>query len=436
MKNIENNSLPPNNPDAERSALSCLLINNKNIKNEILEEEHFYNTKNREIYKLIKALSLRADVTLGILLSAVKSKPEMVKYIISLDLDDCEPTDKNFLFFASQIKSCELRRKQIELAIKIINEARDEAVDPAGSIEELKKYLDRSKVGDATSIIETNMLSDEVDHLYNHGLQGGLSTGWRNLDLYYSVRPGEITLITGIPSHGKSTWCTNLITNIAQSDDWKFAVFSPENHPLQRYIAHIAQIYTDKGFGMRVEEAHRMSEGVKDYAKEWINSHFVFITPHDEELQFDNIIKKAVICVIKYGIRGLVIDPWNEVDHTRPYGLSETEYISKCLSKLRYFAHTYNVHVWLIAHPTKLIRRQDGTYPIPTPYDVQGSSHFRNKADCCLTVWRNTEPDNHDTTVDIYIQKIRFHEVGKIGKVTLEYDWLTQSYKDEKVFRD
>lgn len=429
---METNNIPPNKPEDERSVLACLLFDNDNIKSEVLQEEHFYNSKNREIYKRIKSLSFKVEVTLNILLSAFKSEPGMLEYILSLDLDDCVPTDKNFPFHVSQIKSCALRRKQIELAVKILNEARNEKVDSAASIEELKQYLDRSKVNDCTSIIEPHTLSDKVDHLYKHGLQRGALTGWNKLDGYYTVRPGEITLITGIPSHGKSTVCTNLITNIANKYDWKFAVFSPENYPLQRYVAHIAQIYTDKGFGMRIEEAHRMTEGAKDYAKEWINSHFVFITPHDEELQFDNIIRKAVICVLKYGIRGLVIDPWNEVDHTRPYGLSETEYVSKCLSKLRYFAHTYNVHVWLIAHPTKLIRRQDGTYPIPTPYDVAGSAHFRNKADCCLTVWRNDAPENKDTKVKIYIQKIRFHEIGRTGEVELEYDKITQSYKDVK----
>ena len=36
----------------------------------------------------------------------------------------------------------------------------------------------------------------------------------------------------------------------------------------------------------------------------------------------------------RHGIRGLVIDPYNELDHTRPPHIQETEYISSMLSKV------------------------------------------------------------------------------------------------------
>lgn len=39
----------------------------------------------------------------------------------------------------------------------------------------------------------------------------------------------------------------------------------------------------------------------------------------------------------RYNIRGLVIDPYNELDHTRPFE-SETEYVSQMLSKVKKFA--------------------------------------------------------------------------------------------------
>ncbi len=37
----------------------------------------------------------------------------------------------------------------------------------------------------------------------------------------------------------------------------------------------------------------------------------------------------------RYGIRGLVIDPYNELDHARPSYMQETEYVSSMLSKVR-----------------------------------------------------------------------------------------------------
>lgn len=53
----------------------------------------------------------------------------------------------------------------------------------------------------------------------------------------------------------------------------------------------------------------------------------------------------------RFGIRGLVIDPYNELDHQRPTYMTETEYVSQMLTKIKRFAQYHEVHVWLVAHP-------------------------------------------------------------------------------------
>ena len=51
-------------------------------------------------------------------------------------------------------------------------------------------------------------------------------------------------------------------------------------------------------------------------------------------LTIDDVLERAQDAVYRYGIRGLVIDPYNEMEHNRPNGRSETEYISQLLSKV------------------------------------------------------------------------------------------------------
>jgi len=131
---------------------------------------------------------------------------------------------------------------------------------------------------------------------------------------------------------------------------------------------------------------------------------------------------------LRMGIQGLVIDPWNELDHSRPQGLTETEYISQCLTRIRQFARHYGVHVWVVAHPTKLIKGSDGQYPVPTPYDISGAAHWFNKADNCLAVWRDKTDDR--APVDLHVQKIRFAEVGKLGMTRFAYNPATSCYRD------
>ena len=81
------------------------------------------------------------------------------------------------------------------------------------------------------------------------------------------------------------------------------------------------------------------------------------------------------------------------------------------------------MHVWLVAHPTKVKPKDDGTYPIPNPYDISGSAHWRNKADCCLSIWRDAGAVQNQ--VEVHVQKIRFREVGQVGMVTLTWDPAT-----------
>lgn len=413
--------MPPNNPEAERWFLACLLFDNKNIIAYPLELSDFYNSLNASIYEAITILA-KKKVTLELLLTGLKPTQKLFEYCAELDLDCAH--DGNVKYYYGLIKNAYGRRKQIELAYKIFNDAHQENADTESTIDELKQVIEKSKVSDETGIVQASELFADIDNLYEKGLQPGLSTGWLHFDQYYTVKPGHITVITGVPSHGKSCFNTNLITNLAKKHYWKFAVFSPENYPMQRYCAHIAQIYGEKPFGRGNNE--RISQSELEPIKYWIDEHFVFIVPRSDEMRIDNLIQKATICVLKHGVKGIVFDPWNEIDHTRPQGLSETEYISKCLSKLRYFARTYDVHVWLIAHPTKMLKRQDGSYPVPTPYDISGSAHFRNKADNCLTVWRDLSDPGSNTK--IYVQKIRFHEVGKIGECEFHYKIPTQSY--------
>ena len=86
-----------------------------------------------------------------------------------------------------------------------------------------------------------------------------------------------------------------------------------------------------------------------------------------------------------YGIRGLVIDPYNELDHQRPSNVSETEYVSQMLTKIKRFAQHYDVATWFVCHPKQM---QNWTGGAPNLYDISGSAHFVNKSDVGLVVLR------------------------------------------------
>jgi twinkle protein len=267
-------------------------------------------------------------------------------------------------------------------------------------------------------IIKPKDLLDEITSLHETKLTRGYSTGWDDLDEYFTVRPGEFTVITGMPSHGKSEWLDALCVNLVKKFNFRIPIFSPENHPLEMHLSKILEKLIGKPFWGQNKMTHEeMLEAIES-----ISSNFAFIKPSETEFTPRDIADQAsgyLVGIYDTMPKAMIIDPWNEMDHSRPSGLSETEYISRILTELRRFAREYKTHLFLVAHPMKMQKDKDGNYPVPRPYDISGSAHWYNKADNCIAVWRDVVNEPHMTQV--HIQKVRFKATGKPGMVNLEY---------------
>jgi twinkle protein len=269
-----------------------------------------------------------------------------------------------------------------------------------------------------SAIIKPKDLLAQVLELKHQKLHRGYSTGWADLDEHFTVRPGEFTVITGMPSHGKSEWLDALCVNLVKKFNFRIPIFSPENHPLEMHLSKILEKVSGKPFyGQGRMDTLEMLE-----ALESIETNFGFIKPSETEFTPRDIANLAADFLngcLDTMPKAMIIDPWNEMDHYRPPGLSETEYISRILTELRRFAREFKTHLFLVAHPMKMQKDKDGNYPVPRPYDISGSAHWYNKADNCIAVWRDVVNDPYMTQV--HIQKVRFKATGKPGMVNLEY---------------
>jgi len=267
-------------------------------------------------------------------------------------------------------------------------------------------------------------ISEAVLNLYDVGLKRGTTTGWEGVDKLYTVRRCEWTVVTGIPGHGKSEFVDNLVINLTMTQGWRIAMFSPENLPIERHCAKLVEKYTRMPFVDGFTE--RIKKKDLEEAMSFLKGNISFIMPPEDEMNLDKILELARVAVYRDGIQGLVIDPWNEIDHARPSGMTETEYISQALSRIRRFVRYYDLHIWVVAHPVKLFKDSSGKYPVPTPYDISGSAHWRNKADNALAIFRDMENDN----AYLHVQKIRFREVGRVGMAPLQYNKVNGIYTD------
>ncbi|KAI5058400.1 hypothetical protein GOP47_0026570 [Adiantum capillus-veneris] len=275
----------------------------------------------------------------------------------------------------------------------------------------------------------------DLDHYYRvqGGDEVGISTGWRCLDNFYKVVPGELTLVTGVPGSGKSEWIDALAVNLAESKGWTFGLCSMENkvreHARKLIEKHWKKPFFDASYaGGR----QRMSPQELELGKQWINDYFYLIRCEDDELpSVDWVLKLARAAVMRHGIRGLVIDPYNELDHQRSSHQTETEYVSKMLTKIKRFAQHHGCHVWFVAHPRQL---QSWSGEAPSLYDVSGSAHFINKCDNGIIIHRNRDSSKGSLDqVEVLVRKARNKVSGALGGAYLIYDRVTGLYSDREI---
>lgn len=292
-------------------------------------------------------------------------------------------------------------------------------------IEGVRSAVEAAKPHPIASLFRAKDFSDKIDSLYKRGYMRGISLGWPELDPLYTIRPGELSVVTGVPGSGKTTWLLAAAKNLADDKDWKLGLCLFENPPEDNIIT-LAENFIGLPFSEGPNE--RMSKAQLSTAQGWIDEHFWFIWSEEESPTIDWIIEKARAAVVRYGILGLMVDPYNKIEHHIPEGMNEASYVALVLAKLKRFAISHGCHVWIVAHPNKLQRRQDGTYPIPTMYDISGSAHWYNAPDCGVVIHR----DKVTGQVDVHIQKIRFKAVGEPGVASFDFDRLTNQYRGKR----
>ena len=273
---------------------------------------------------------------------------------------------------------------------------------------------------------------DKLMNLYENGLPTSFSTGSFALDHYYTVMPGELTVVTGIPGHGKSSFVEWLMINLIKEHKFRFGLFTPEHEPVETHIARLAELIDGKPFSKDVAANLRMSKEGINAAVNLLEEHCHYVIPDALNRKVDDILDLAKVLVAREGIKGLIVDPWNEISMDE-MGNSETHFIREALGKFRRFARSHQVAIWIVAHPAKQYKdKASGAYKPPNLYDISGSSRWRDMCDNGICIFRKAENEGDDRhSVEIHVGKIKHKYVGQIGKCDMRYDYDSGRFTDQ-----
>jgi hypothetical protein len=277
-------------------------------------------------------------------------------------------------------------------------------------------------------IIYIKQIEASMNEGFETGKAKGTTTYFRSFDKHWTWRKKNLNFIGGIGNIGKTTFFNNLAVLKAMKEDWKFAIFSPEQDPPDDFYNDLIHTYIGKS--TEPYHANQMTKKEYEIGKEFISEHFYYIFPETASPTPEYINYCFEFAIKKHKIDCVMVDPFNQLDNDwKKYGRDDL-YISEFLSKNKRFAQTNDIIYFITGHPKGNLEKLGGNYVAPTVYEYAGGAMWNNKCDDILCYHRPfaiTEPGN---TECIFIsQKIKKRKLTGIpGAVKMNFDIYTNRF--------
>ncbi len=217
---------------------------------------------------------------------------------------------------------------------------------------------------------------------------------------------GMVSVMTGFPGHGKTSFAIQLWTQIAKEYKINIGMYSGETRVKPYVQRNIRTFYHKK---LEWEQ----SDEEKHQADEFIRKHFVFLNHPNNCPNFDWMCDKISDMKARFGMGAFVLDPYNKLETPEFGKMSETAWIGKCLDHLTNLAKILDIHIMVLAHPAKPDMKMGNS--APTAYQIAGSAHWFNKPDHIFSLWRpkfENEDGSRCTDSLLTICKTRYEELG------------------------
>jgi replicative DNA helicase len=440
--------VPPHSVEAEQAVLGGLLLDNSTWDSiaDRLTAEDFYRRDHQQIFSGIAELSARSEpsdaVTLAEYLAAKGQADETggLAYLAGLARDT--PTAANIRAYADIVRERSLLRNLIRVSGEIAASAYASEGRPARDLvdEAERRVFEIAESGRRTGsgfVPLRDVLGATIDRLdmlhENQGQLTGVATGYTDLDrMTAGLQPGDLVIVAGRPSMGKTTLALNIAENAAISANVPVAVFSMEMSREQLSMRMISSLG-------RVDQSHLRTGmfGDEDWAR--INGAIaqmkvapVYIddsgalTPTEVRARARRLSRER-------GLGLIVIDYLQlmQVPGTKENRATEISEISRSLKAL---AKELKVPVIALSQLNRGVEQRTDKKPVMS--DLRESGAIEQDADVIMLIYREEvyEPETARKGIaDIIIAKQRNGPTGEVhltflGKYTRFENLATGDY--------
>lgn len=283
---------------------------------------------------------------------------------LSMDMDEAGKPTAEHLARRLGLHRCRI----VSLPVKDANDALQGGVD-------LVACLRASRYLDPEELKTPNDFSDAVyDAFYpsDDRKLGALLPWDRTLDKF-RLRPGEVTVWTGINGHGKSLVLSHIVASLMHGDN-RVCVASME----MPAAAQLKRLFQQASGRALPEPPHIIR------LLDWATGR-VWIINIRGTAKADKLLEVSRYAWKRYGVSNLVIDSLAKC------GMAEDDYNGQkaFVETLTDFAMETGLHVHLVAHA----RKGEDENAAPGKMDIKGTGAITDMVDNVVSVWRNKKKE-------------------------------------------
>jgi replicative DNA helicase len=447
--------LPPHSIEAEQSVLGGLMLDSSafdQIADRVTAED-FYRHDHKLIFEATAGLIERNQPCDAVTLSGHLESQGLLDqvgglaYLGSLARDT--PTAANIRAYADIVRERAVLRELISAGDAIARnalepegrEAREIVDDAERSVFEIAERGSRGKVGFRTVKSILPEVVNRIDELYHSdGSITGVSTGFKQLDEMTSgLQPGDLIIVAGRPSMGKTTLAVNMAENAALGSNKSVAIFSMEMSAESLTLRMISSLGRINQSNLRSGRLQEEDWPRIDSAMTQLGAANIFVdeTPG---LSPTEIRARARRLKRERGLDLVVVDYLQlmQVPGNKENRATEISEISRSLKAL---AKELKIPVIALSQLNRGVEQRVDKKPVMS--DLRESGSIEQDSDLILLIFREDfyEPNTTRKGIaDIIIAKHRNGPTGEVqltflGQYTKFENYAPESYA-EGVFRD
>lgn len=440
--------LPPHSVEAERSVLGGLMLDHRAWDQiaDVVEASDFYRADHRLIFNAIATLVERDEPPDAITVGEMLARQGELDAAGGLDylarLVEETPSAANIRAYAKIVREHAMLRQLIEIGGDIAASAHDaegRSVDELVDLAEQRVFeiADRGKRRGSGFVAIKHILPRTIDRLdvlcHSDGEITGISTGFKDMDkMTAGLQRGDLIIIAGRPSMGKTTFAMNIAENAAIGANVPVAVFSMEMSAEQlsfRMIGSIGRVsqqhlrtgrLTDEDWS-RIESAVSMMSNAPIFIDDSAG-----LTPTEVRARARRLKRE-------HGLGLIVVDYLQLMQVTGTVENRATE-ISEISRNLKALAKELDVPVIALSQLNRSVEQRADKKPVMS--DLRESGAIEQDADLIVFIYREEvyDPDTPRKGIaDIIIAKQRNGPVGEfhltfLGEFTKFENLVAEAY--------